>query len=964
MLKERLVNEKIGIMTLTESHLNDEYLENEPEIEGYSSYRTDRTRGTSKGGVITYLENQLAEGATKLAEKSVGNIEFTILRIPKLNLLYIALYRPPTSEPQHFESVIRVIKDTIDSTREGMPKIVFTGDVNFPNIQWEGSIVHGGTTSLQNQAKMLLNLFDEYYIEQHVHQPTRGDNILDIFATNDHNFVGQLTVEDTQLSDHRILKIHTTAESEMSREQITPSENGLDQLNFQAGQIDWSKLQDEFSKESWAELRDCDCPDYAYKLILKKITDVAFQYVPVKKKRVISSIPRDRKVLMRNRIKNRKKLDNHNITQSERTQIENALDQIEVKLINSHNKEATSKEQQAIERIDTNPDFFFRYAKNKTCPKSSVGPIKSGEAFCSNPKEMGDLLQRHFESVYSTSTEAANIDKVIEDPGPRCLEDIDFTAEDIRKAILHISPKASAGLDGIPAILLRKCVEELLLPLTLLFRLSLNKGRLPSEFKLSKVIPIFKGGERCLAENYRPISLTSHICKVYERIVVKYLVDYLNDMNLFNPNQHGFRSGRSCLSQLLEHHQKILEILEGEGCVDSVYLDFSKAFDKVDYSILINKLRALGIAGQLLKWVHSFLTGRKQVVSIDGHTSSEGKVTSGVPQGSSLGPILFLIHIADIDDSLDHVFVSSFADDTRLMIGINKVEDTVKMQSDLNKTYMWAKENNMQFNTKKFEHLRYNHRSSLLTNLPSYSSPDGKVIQQVEAVKDLGVTMENSGLFDKQIEKVCCKSKRLAGWVLRTFRSREAKVMLILFKALVLPHLEYSCQLWSPVTAGNIGKLEAVQRNFTSKIWGMENFNYWERLEKLNLYSLERRRERYIILYTFKIIQNLVPNFAANRFQISTSFSERRGRSCKIPSLNTSARGGIKTMVDASFAVRGPRLFNKLPKMLRNFEGSLETFKVKLDKFLKTVPDRPFLPNYPGQSSVSNSLLHQAAFQA
>ena len=117
-----------------------------------------------------------------------------------------------------------------------------------------------------------------------------------------------MTVEDTQLSDHRILKIHTTAETEISREQITPSENSLDQLNFQAGQIDWGKLQEEFSKESWAELRDCDCPDYAYKLILKKITDVAFQYVPVKKKRVINSIPRDRKVLMRNRIKKQKEV--------------------------------------------------------------------------------------------------------------------------------------------------------------------------------------------------------------------------------------------------------------------------------------------------------------------------------------------------------------------------------------------------------------------------------------------------------------------------------------------------------------------------------------------------------------------------------------------------------------------------------------------------------------------------------
>ena len=312
---------------------------------------------------------------------------------------------------------------------------------------------------------------------------------------------------------------------------------------------------------------------------------------------------------------------------------------------------------------------------------------------------MGDILQRHFESVYSTPTEAKDIEDILKTTAPRCLEDIDFSHDDVREAILSISPKASAGLDGVPAVLLRNCVEELVYPLEILLRLSLSSGRLPAKFKMSKVIPLFKGGERCLVQNYRPISLTSHICKVFEKIVVKKLINYFNDMNLFNPNQHGFRSGRSCLSQLLEHHQRILEILEGGDCADVIYLDFSKAFDKVDHNILLSKLRVLGISGQLLKWIHSFLTRRRQVVSIDGHLSDEARVISGVPQGSSLGPLLFLIHIADIDDDLDHAFVSSFADDTRLLKDVKKPEDCCNMQSDLLKTYDWAKNNNMEFNS-------------------------------------------------------------------------------------------------------------------------------------------------------------------------------------------------------------------------------------------------------------------------
>ena len=183
--------------------------------------------------------------------------------------------------------------------------------------------------------------------------------------------------------------------------------------------------------------------------------------------------------------------------------------------------------------------------------------------------------------------------------------------------------------------------------------------------------------------------------------------------------------------------------------------------------------------------------------------------------------------------------------------------------------------------------------------------------------------------------------------------------MLILFKSLVLPRVEYSSQLWSPVNIGKIRRIEAVQRNFTSKIWGMEKLDYWERLKKLQLFSLERRRERYMILYTFKIIENYVPNFASYRFKIGTYQNIRRGRFCSIPALKTRAKAGMKTMVDASFAVMGPRLFNSLPKYLRNFQGSLESFKSKLDKYLRTVPDQPALLKYPGQSSESNSLLHQ-----
>ena len=162
----------------------------------------------------------------------------------------------------------------------------------------------------------------------------------------------------------------------------------------------------------------------------------------------------------------------------------------------------------------------------------------------------------------------------------------------------------------------------------MLWRASLDAGKLPKVTKTSVVTPVFKKGDRSKAENYRPISLISHLGKIFERIVTKAISSYMKDANLYNSRQHGFQSGRSCLSQLLQHHQAILEALQNHDAVDVVYLDFAKAFDKVDFNVLLRKLKAIGICGKVLRWISDFLVGRKQMVKVSGQLSKEGPVHS------------------------------------------------------------------------------------------------------------------------------------------------------------------------------------------------------------------------------------------------------------------------------------------------------------------------------------------------
>ena len=293
-----------------------------------------------------------------------------------------------------------------------------------------------------------------------------------------------------------------------------------------------------------------------------------------------------------------------------------------------------------------------------------------------------------------------------------------------------------------------------------------------------------------MTANYRPIALTLHIIKMIEKILRRHVVKFINENNLFNDNQHGFRSGRSCLSQLLEHFDQILDLLESGGNVDVIYLDFSKAFDKLDFKIVLRKIKAMGIDGRVFDWIKSFLTERTQQVSVNGILSDPAAVISGVPQGSVLGPLLFLILIADIDAEVIHAIIKSFADDTRAMKGINTKEDVATLQRELEKIYKWSDDNNMGLNDKKFEGMRLGPDEKIKSET-SYTSPSGKIIEMKDTVKDLGVLMSDDCTFKANIDKVIEKAKNISSWVLRTFKTRQEKPMLLLFKMLILPVLEY-----------------------------------------------------------------------------------------------------------------------------------------------------------------------------
>ena len=224
---------------------------------------------------------------------------------------------------------------------------------------------------------------------------------------------------------------------------------------------------------------------------------------------------------------------------------------------------------------------------------------------------------------------------------------------------------------------------------------SFQSGIVPQDYKIQRVIPIYKKGQKTKAENFRPIVFTPHEIKIFERVMRTKLTDYFESNSLLNPNQHGFRQQRSCATQLLSHTNNIFSNLVEGNDVDCIYLDYGKAFDKVDHKILISKLKQYGVTNKYLAWIASFLEGRIQTVVINDAHSYSTPVISGVPQGSVLGPLLFIIYINDLSNLIKNATILTFADDTKIVSKISNIKDTVNLQDNLNSVIERSSRNNM-----------------------------------------------------------------------------------------------------------------------------------------------------------------------------------------------------------------------------------------------------------------------------
>ena len=506
-----------------------------------------------------------------------------------------------------------------------------------------------------------------------------------------------------------------------------------------------------------------------------------------------------------------------------------------------------------------------------------------------------------------------------------------ISPSDVKKSIRNLKNSVSRTPDEIPAMFLKKCCSNLIQPLCELYNLSLSKNKVPSIWKEAIVTPIFKKGLKNDANNYRPISLTSVLCRVMEKIIQEKTIHHLLDNNLLSQNQHGFIPKRSTLSLHLNLLDELTTRLDNKTQVDMLYLDFSKAFDRVSHQKLIHTLSQYKIDCKIVNWLKDYLSCRRQRTVVENSFSNYCSISSGVPQGSVLGPMLFLLYVEDLLRLLQTNFPSikayAFADDLKLLG--NNAKD---LQDALDVIENWTLQWQLKIQPTKSECITFKSQySHLPDNILKYNINNNE-FSKTKIVKDLGLHLTTNLKWTSYIQKIRSKSNSLSHLILKSFRSVQPSIYITLYKTYVRPILEYNVSIWSTQIAEDIDLVEAAQRTFTRKLCQKLNIrysDYSDRLKILKIESLEYRRLKMDLILVYKILNNLIDLDISKFFTISQINNKYNLRRHSLYLENPKSQSTLRRNF---FSVRILNTWNNLPNTIVTSE-TLPLFKNKLSNF-------------------------------
>ena len=746
--------------------------------------------------------------------------------------------------------------------------------------------------------------------------------MIDLILTNDPDKISSLEFHPPLGKSH-----HSCILFNVQVDNHVNNKNYVKKFNLK--KADYNQIKKFLTETQWETLfKDLDDPDPVWVEIDNKLKEAMDLFIPKKtftnKNKLRPPIPPDlhsKIKAKREAFKRYKKyptVENHNKYAKARNHVKWGTRKLTI-----------AKEKQIAAEAKTNSKAFFKYMSSKIKSKDPVSNLRKEDgSLTDNDSDKADVLVNFFTSVFTKENDnpLPNIDV-----NPKStLSMINITEEDMEKALKSLNNSKSPGPDEIHPAILKELAHELASPLKFLFDLCMKKGKIPTPWKEAEVRPIFKKGDKTCPGNYRPVSLTSIVCKLFETFIRDGLYDHIVRNKLLSINQFGFCKGRSCSTQLLVTIHEWMLSLDEKIPIDAVYLDFSKAFDTVPHKRLIHKLNSYGIQNNLLSWINSFLSDRTQYVKINDSKSKKTKVISGVPQGSVLGPILFIYYINDMPKCTD-CNLKMFADDSKASNTIQNFKDSLSLQSSIYDLNQWSDKWQQKFNSTKCKIMHIG------KNNPHYQYfiKDGDKLTELSTTfseRDLGVIVDPNLTFEEHINNQVKKARRLSGLLCRVITYNHVDVMIPLFKSLVRPILEYANVVWSPHLRKHIDNIESVQRNFTKRIIGMKDLDYHERLKILKIPSLEFRRFRGDLIEMYKICHKLYDPITTNElFEFVSDKSATRGHNFKVK------KHHVKTNSFHNFFTnRIVNPWNNLPSEIVN-AATMNTFKNKVDSYYKSI---------------------------
>lgn len=889
-----LFSRKVHCFCVTETWLGENIYDAELGTSNYQIFRCDRK---NKGGGVLIAVHKSIRSIQLTIEY---NIEAVMVELESY-LAVLCIYAQPNCSTEYFHDLLACLHSLPEDKN-----ILVTGDFNIPEIHWE-ALSGGGVRSTE-----FCDCIFEKNLVQLISEPThRMGNILDLVLSNQPERICNLWLDTDTPSDHYLITFElprkkiVTRNSQGSKQVFCYSRAdmlGLDDFLFLSDFSSMLQLDIENSYRHFIAILDYACNCFIPTMTLKKKVSPAWFTAEIR--HILNKIHTVRRQIKRKQ------------TESQLAKLKTLEDKLQSLIEHSKEKYIAG----LVDTFQSEPKKLYRYLK-KISSKQAVNTfIGLDNEVLQDPQSISNAFNKFFNSTFTLSE--FRLPASLPTPSSQ-LNFVNITASETFEALSTLDITKAMGCDKLSPRVLKACATSLCEPVAQLFNRSMTLSELPTVWKCHKIMPIPKSGDLSKIKNYRPISLLCTLLKVMESILYNNIIDFVRPK--LSNHQYGFLLKRSCVQQLLTCHYEIIKGYERGNASDMVFLDFKKAFDSVPHNELLYKLWRMGITGSLWKWFRAYLSNRWHYVDYEGYSSTKLAVRSGVPQGSVLGPLLFLIYINDISVPVINSDLYFFADDTKIRKTISQSVDMVQLQEDLYRIDGWCKEWKICINPTKNAHIRFSLRGGESDQVYYVGSCP---ITPVDTHKDLGITVTASLNWSKHIGEICKRAYAVL-YTLRRIIPRRSSVGLRrrLYLSNIRSVLTYGSQVWNPPLLQDIKRLEQLQRRATKFILQESKLSYKERLINLVLLPLVMWLELQDVLFLIKQMKSPSDNF--NIFEY-VRFNQSSSRSSTKKHL---VHNYTKTNKARHFYFnRVVRLWNKLPEI--NLENSFSNIKVYLTKFL------------------------------